>query len=59
MLTLCRVDVEGFGPYADVAVLEFPDGPGVTVVYGDNMRGKTSLMNAIRFALFGEIHGRG
>ena len=32
---------------------------GVTVVYGDNMVGKTSLMNAVRFAFFGEIHGRG
>jgi DNA sulfur modification protein DndD len=59
MLTLCRLDVEGFGPYADSAVLEFPDGPGVTVVYGDNMRGKTWLMRAIRYAFFGEVHGRG
>ncbi|HMC02824.1 MAG TPA: AAA family ATPase [Cellulomonadaceae bacterium] len=59
MLTLRRLEVEGFGPYADRAVLEFPDGPGVTVVYGDNMRGKTSLMNAIRYAFFGEVHGRG
>lgn len=59
MLTLRRLDIEGFGPYADRAVLEFPDKPGVTVVYGDNMRGKTSLMNAIRYAFFGEVHGRG
>ena len=28
-------------------------------MYGDNMRGKTSLMNAIRYAFFGEVHGRG
>ena len=59
MLTLRRLEVEGFGPFADRAVLEFPDQPGVTVVYGDNMRGKTSLMNAIRYAFFGEVHGRG
>jgi DNA sulfur modification protein DndD len=59
MLTLRRLEVEGFGPYADRAVLELPDGPGVTVIYGDNMRGKTSLMNAIRYAFFGEVHGRG
>ena len=31
----------------------------MTAVYGDNMRGKTSLMNAIRYAFFGEIHGHG
>jgi DNA sulfur modification protein DndD len=59
MLTLRRLEIEGFGPYADRAVVDFPDEPGVIVIYGNNMRGKTSLMNAIRYALFGEIHGRG
>ena len=59
MLTLHGIEVEGFGPFADRAVLTFPDERDVTVVYGDNMRGKTSLMNAIRYAFFGEIHGRG
>lgn len=59
MLKLCSLEVEGFGPYAEQAVLQFPQAPGVTVVYGDNMRGKTSLMNAIRYAFFGEVHGRG
>ena len=59
MLTLRGLEVEGFGPFADRAVLKFPDQRGVTVVYGDNMRGKTSLMNAIRYALFGEIQARG
>jgi DNA sulfur modification protein DndD len=58
MLTLRRLEVEGFGLYADRAVLEFPE-QGVTVVYGDNMRGKTHMMNAIRYAFFGEIHGHG
>jgi DNA sulfur modification protein DndD len=58
MLTLCRLEVEGFGPYADRAVLEFPDRPGVTVIYGENMRGKTWLMRAVRYAFFGEVHGR-
>lgn len=58
MLTLRRLDIEGFGPYYERAELELAP-EGVTVVYGDNMVGKTSLMNAIRFAFFGEIHGRG
>lgn len=58
MLTLRSLEIEGFGPYYEPARVEFaPD--GVTVVYGDNMVGKTSLMNAVRFAFFGEIHGRG
>jgi len=30
---------------------------GVTVIYGENMRGKTSLLNAIRFAFFGKVLG--
>ena len=59
MLTLRQLEVEGFGPFADRAVLEFPDQQGVTVVYGDNMRGKTSLMNAIRYAFFDEVQGPG
>ena len=59
MLTLLSIEVEGFGPFAERAVLTFPDTKGVTVVYGDNMRGKTSLMNAIRYAFFGQVQGRG
>ncbi len=58
MLTIRSLGIEGFGPYYERAQLNFaPD--GVTVIYGDNMAGKTSLMNAVRFAFFGEIHGRG
>lgn len=59
MLLLKRLEVEGFGPFAEQQVLEFPPGPGVTVVYGENMRGKTSLLNAIRYAFFGTVLGRG
>ena len=59
MLSLRRLEIAGFGPFADRAVLTFPDQRGVTVVYGENMRGKTSLMNAIRYAFLGEIQGRG
>ena len=59
MLRLKRLEVEGFGPFAEQQVLEFPEGPGVTVVYGENMRGKTSLLNAVRYAFFGTVLGRG
>ncbi len=58
MLKLSSIEVAGFGPFADPQLLEFPDKPGVTVIYGENMRGKTSLLNAIRFAFFGEILNR-
>ncbi|MGV9325245.1 AAA family ATPase [Streptosporangium sandarakinum] len=59
MLRLKRLEVEGFGPFAEIQVLEFPPEPGVTVVYGENMRGKTSLLNSIRYALFGTVLSRG
>lgn len=59
MLRLKRLEVEGFGPFAELQVLEFPATPGVIVVYGENMRGKTSLLNAIRYAFFGTVLGRG
>jgi len=59
MLRLKRLEIRGFGPFADQQVLEFPDKRGVVVVYGENMRGKTSLLNAIRYAFFGKVLGRG
>lgn len=59
MLRLERLEVEGFGPFAEPQVLDFPNRGGVTVIYGENMRGKTSLLNAIRFAFFGTVLGRG
>lgn len=59
MLQLKRLEVEGFGPFADPQVINFPSASGVTVIYGENMRGKTSLLNAIRYAFFGTVLGRG
>jgi DNA sulfur modification protein DndD len=59
MLRINRVELENFGPYKGSQSIELPDEPGVTIVYGENMRGKTSLLNAIRYALFGKILGRG
>lgn len=59
MLQLKRLEIDGFGPFADRQVLTFPAKPGVVVVYGENMRGKTTLLNAIRYAFFGKVLGRG
>ena len=59
MLRLQRLEVQGFGPFAEPQVLVFDNKPGVTVIYGENMRGKTSLLNAIRYAFFGTVVGRG
>lgn len=59
MLELRRLEIQGFGPFADEQIIEFPAEPGITLVYGENMRGKTSLLNAVRYAFYGTVLGRG
>lgn len=59
MLRLTALQLTNFGPFKGEQRLEFLTDDGVTVVYGENMRGKTTLLNAIRFAFFGKIIGRG
>lgn len=47
--------LENFGPYKGVQQIAFPvsEDRRVLVIYGDNMRGKTSILNAIRWVLYG------
>jgi DNA sulfur modification protein DndD len=59
VLHLTALHVEDFGPFKGHQTIKLPTQDGVTVVYGENMRGKTYLLNAIRFAFFGRILGRG
>jgi DNA sulfur modification protein DndD len=59
MLELAALHVQDFGPFKGHQTVEFSSQEGVTVIYGENMRGKTSLLNAIRFAFFGKVTGRG
>jgi DNA sulfur modification protein DndD len=59
MLRFNKIKLEDFGPYKADQSIDLPDKPGVTIVFGENMRGKTSLLNAIRYALFGKVVGRG
>src|SRR4051812_32034953 len=57
MLVLESLTLENFGPFKGGQVIEFPS-KGVLIIYGDNGGGKTHLLNALRFALFGTILGR-
>jgi len=52
--------MENFMPYKGRSSLTFPQDPvrNVMVVFGDNMRGKTSLLNALRWAFYGKAFGR-
>ena len=59
MLQIKALHVEDFGPFKGHQTVNFSPEEGVTVIYGENMRGKTSLLNAVRFAFFGKVLGRG
>jgi len=59
MLKLRKLAVRNFGPYRHEQEIVFPPQDGVTIVHGENQRGKTSLLNAIRYALFGTVLSRG
>jgi DNA sulfur modification protein DndD len=59
-MKLIRLTMKNFMPYKDQTVLEFPtdESRNVMLVFGDNMRGKTSLLNAIRWGFYERALGR-
>lgn len=59
-MKLETLTMHNFMPYRGQHSLEFPQDEvrNVLVVLGDNMRGKTSLLNAIRWVLYGNALGR-
>ena len=59
MLRFQQIEIENFGAYKGCQVLDFPEDDGVVVVYGENGHGKTTLLNAFRFALFGKVKREG
>lgn len=59
MLRLHCLTIDNFGPFKGEQRIAFPSENGVTIIYGENMRGKTSLSHAIRYAFFGKVRDRG
>ena len=59
-MKLKRLSMLNFMPYKGDAVLEFPQDASrnTLIVFGDNMRGKTSLLNAIRWTFYEYAYGR-
>jgi DNA sulfur modification protein DndD len=53
-----KLTIENFGPYCGSHSIDFNSDSGVWVIYGENGRGKTSLLNAFRYALYGKVFGR-
>jgi DNA sulfur modification protein DndD len=59
-MKLHSLTARNFMPYKGEMELAFPQDEqrNVMIVFGDNMRGKTSILNAIRWAFYGEAVGR-
>ena len=54
-----EMTIDNFGPYYEKASVNLDSGKdGVIIFWGNNGRGKTTLLNAFRFALYGEIKKR-
>ena len=59
-MKLLKLTCTNFMPYKGTMSLSFPTESerNVMVIYGDNMRGKTSLLNALRWSFYGKALGR-
>lgn len=58
MLQFTGLVIENFGPFKGTQTVDFVDADGVTIIWGNNGRGKTTLLNIIRYALFGKYQNR-
>lgn len=54
-----RLTLEAFGPYADSVTIEFDELAldGLFLIHGPTGAGKTFLLDAMSFALYGEVSG--
>ena len=59
MLKFKKIELENFGTYKGVKEFDFTDKDGVTIIWGNNGLGKTTLLNAFKFVLFNKVTGRG
>ena len=59
MLHFNKIQMENFGTYKGVKELDFTHKDGVTIIWGNNGLGKTTLLNAFKYVLFNKVSGRG
>ncbi len=58
MLRFESLKIKNFGPFKGTQEIDFGKEDGVTIIWGNNGRGKTTLLNVFRYALFGIVKGR-
>jgi DNA sulfur modification protein DndD len=58
MLRFINLTVEDFGPFKGSQTIDFTNEDGVTFIWGNNGRGKTTLLNVFRYALYGKFQNR-
>lgn len=59
-MKILSVTMTNFMPYKGECRVDFPTDEyrNVMIVFGDNMRGKTSFLNALRWGFYGRAYGR-
>lgn len=59
-MKLRKLTLKNFMPYKGQTVIDFPtdEFSNVMLLFGDNMRGKTSFLNSIRWGFYAEVIGR-
>lgn len=58
MIRIEKIQFINFGPYYGTNEITFDEGDGVTIVWGENGYGKTSIMNGFRYVLWGHLLNR-
>lgn len=60
-MKILKLTLNNFGPYFGTQSLDLDvsDSAPIILVYGENERGKTSLLRAIRWCLYGEVLNQG
>lgn len=59
-MKIISVNMTNFMPYKGESRIDFPidEYRNVMVIFGDNMRGKTSFLNALRWGFYAKAYGR-
>jgi len=58
MLKFLKLTMNNFGCYKGTKEIDFGAQDGVTLLWGNNGFGKSTMLNALRYVMFGDIKGR-